>query len=92
MARARKNIEVAAIKDRINETLQYSYPEDRRLREGLLYLLEKILHETKNYKGFRYLVAGECVGDPGINYQDGVPHPDYTARFGRTDDTRVQYY
>jgi len=92
MARARKNIEVAAVKNMFNETLRTSYPDDRRIRERLQYMLEKLLHETGNYKGFRYLLASECDGDPGIIYQDGQPHYDYRLRFAGTDPTRVEYY
>jgi len=88
---ARKTIEVETLKNRINHMLAMG-EDGPDFRSGLALLLESVLHETGNYRGFRYLLEGQCPGLPGVNYLDGVPHPDYKKRFENTDDTRVEFY
>lgn len=88
---ARKTFEVETLKNQINHMLATS-ENGPNFRSGLALLLENVLHETGNYKGFRYLLEGQCPGLPGVNYLDGVPHPDYKKRFENTDDTRVEFH
>jgi len=88
----RKTFEVETLKNRINHMLASSAADEVQFRTAYTVLLESILHETGNYKGFRFLLEGQCPGLPGINYQDGQPHPDYVKRFENTDHTRVEYY
>ena len=89
---ARKTFEVETLRNRINHVLVSSPAKDVQFRAAYAVLLEGILHETGNYKGFRYLLEGQCPGLPGVNYLDGVPHPDYKKRFENTDDTRVEFH
>jgi hypothetical protein len=64
-----KTIKVAALTEKINSMLAESTctPGERLSMVGIL---ESVLHETGNYRGYRYLDAkfderGECVsGDP----------------------------
>lgn len=60
-------------------------------RSGAMVVLEAVLHETGNYRGFRYLTNLEGYPVPGVRCNnDGysLPYPD---RFNETDDTRRQY-
>jgi hypothetical protein len=56
--------------------------------------LEYVLHESGNYRGFRYLLAAEVPAGakPGVIYEGHLPHPDIEKRFANTDNTRVQYF
>ena len=86
----RKTFEVETLKNRVNHMLASSAAGEVQFRTAYIVLLESILHETGNYKGFCHLL--DCDGLPGINYLDGQPHPDYDKRFENTDRTRVLYY
>lgn len=88
----RKTVSVENIKLMINHILANGYDTpDTRL--GQIVLVESILHETGNYKGFRYLLANEVPeGElPGIRYgEEGIlPYP---VRFENTDSTRICFY
>lgn len=89
---ARKTVDVSKMVDTVNEVLAQSEctPD---MRQGMMNLLENVLHETGNYKGFRYLAINEVPkGElPGINGNLGDNPKDYEARFANTDNTRVQY-
>lgn len=90
----RKTIPLQTLIETFNGMLRNSPAEAHVQRQGAMTALEAVLHEAGVYKGFRYLLVGEVpLGSmPGVNYLDGVPHPDYTARFARTDSTRVQFF
>lgn len=54
------------------------------IREGWNTLLESILHDTGNYKGYGYLYAKDVPEgeNPGIAGEEGTyTHPDETRRF-----------
>ena len=86
-------LSVQFIVEHANQILRNSDADRVKQREGVQTLVESILHDSDNYKGFRYLLADEVAdGVPGINYLDGVPHPDYEKRFANTDRTRVMYF
>lgn len=91
MARARKTFDVAELVIIVNYLCRTTDPESVKMRQGAINVLERVLFSTGNYKGFRYLLEGECEGNPGVRYKDGVPDPDYELRFKDTDRTRVQY-
>lgn len=74
---ARKTFNVSELVDMVNHLCKDSVPESAGIRQGAMLVLERVLHETGNYRGFRYLLEGECDGAPGVNYQGTVPHPDY---------------
>ena len=93
---ARKTIDVETLKRHINNRLSDTVFDSRRpdivgsdFRKGLMNTLEVVLHETGNYKGFRYLGLDEVPKGhlPGIkrNHRD---EPDWTD----TDNTRVRYF
>ena len=90
-----KTIKVEKIRTQINSMIAGSTcsPDGR---QGMIQVLESILHESGNYNGFRYLLPDEVpAGElPGINRVDdhGLTQTElYTARFQGTDPTRVQY-
>lgn len=93
---AKKTVSVEKIKDAANNILRNSTcaPD---IRKGVMNMVEFVLHETDNYRGFRYLMYSEIpAGDhkPGINYDPttNMPCADMADRFGNTDSTRVQYF
>lgn len=51
----RKTIEVKSIKERVNKFLKESKDEQIAERHAQASLLDSILFETGNYKGFMYL-------------------------------------
>ena len=89
---ARKNYPVKSLIADVNRICKDSDPAAIDMRCGAINVLEHVLHETGNYRGFRYLLEGECSGNPGINHLGGLAHPDYEFRFKNTDSTRVQYF
>ena len=60
--KARKTIKVERIKQMVNYYLKNSPTEDGLLREGQINLMEAILAETGNIRGFRYLETDEVSG------------------------------
>jgi len=58
---ARKTVDVDYVRIRVNDMLDTTVcPEIRdEVRVGLCVLLEDILHETGNYRGFSHNVRGE---------------------------------
>lgn len=86
----RKTVDINAIIEMANTLLKESTsPAGKHIRHGVQLLLEDILHESGNYRGFRYLNQSEVPeGDlPGIiwNGNDDGSH-------SFPDETRVQYY
>jgi len=87
----RKTYSVEALVELVNGIYKDSSPGRADVRQGAMNVLEAVLHQTGNYKGFCYLLKGECSGNPGINYNGQGPLSDYEVRFKDTDRTRVQY-
>ena len=95
----RKTVNVDFIVTVVNSMLANGIdtPELESIRMGAIILLECVLHETGNYKGFRYLIDEEVPqGRPGVRYEDGpngfrVPCQDIQKRFENCDETRRQY-
>ena len=87
----RKTYPVEALVEMVNRICKDSAPDAKDVRQGAMHVLESVLHQTGNYKGFRYLLKGECSGNPGVNYDGNGPLPDPELRFKDTDCTRVQY-
>lgn len=93
----KKTFAVTEMVDLANGILKNSKGESKERRIGTMLLLEEILHRTGNYNGFRYLLADECEGLPGVNYARNdkgmmMPDPDIDKRFANTDSTRVMYF
>ena len=81
---ARQTLQIARAVEIANGMLRNSVvpPEERK---AIIVLIETVLHETTNYRGFRYLTADEVpLGHkPGIARQsDGVSnvYPDESRR------------
>lgn len=95
---ARKTVEVERLRKFVNNFCRSSEAADVQMRQGMTFMLEEVLHETGNYRGFRYLLDTEVPpgSRPGVNYADNgfgarIPHPDYNLRFDNTDDTRIEF-
>lgn len=87
---ARKTFNVDEFKELVNNTLATTNENDIEYRYGIIAALEHVLHETGNYKGYRYLSKGEVPwGIPGIN--EPIEDLSYEDRFKNTDSTRRQY-
>ena len=88
----RKTFSVSELTDMVNGICKNSAADRGDVRQGAMNVLEAVLHETGNYRGFRSLLEGECEGNPGVRYLGNVPHPDFELRFKDTDRTRVMYF
>ena len=79
----RKTFDVAKLRDNVNQRNKKSTCA-AEVRQGWNSLLESILHDTGNYKGFHYLKKEEIPADqsPGIVWnKEGKPtFPDETRR------------
>jgi len=88
----RKTVEVATFRNYVNDALKNSLgpPE---YREGMIVVLEEMLHSTGNYRGFTYLSA-LCM-DPKGKYPTIQPGIRWTAGFEPSfvdcDKTRRYY-
>ena len=85
----RKTFSVEALKDRINSQLRDAGTTDD-FRHGLMNVLEGVLMDSGNYRGFSYLTAAEVPAGqkPGIRY-DVAGDPVFDEL---TDATRVHYF
>ena len=90
-----KTIKVDYIKDQVNKMLAGSTcsPDGR---QGMIQVLEALLHESGNYNGFRYMLpdevpAGHLPGINGILITEKPREEMLKAQFDNTDPTRVQY-
>ena len=89
---SRKTIRVETVIDLANHYLATSDDQCSERRKGVMMMLEKILHETENYRGFRHITNLETDHTPGVRYDENTGNPlDYPERFTDTDRTRVQY-
>lgn len=86
---ARKTVLVDYLRDTVNKALATSTC-GREGREAIDVILCNTLHETGNYRGFRYLTESEVPSGhlPGIRYSDETGH---WSDFTDTDDTRRCY-
>lgn len=55
----RKTVDVEFVKTVANRVLSDENPTRASEREGVIILLEAVLSETGNYKGFKYLPCGD---------------------------------
>ena len=102
---ARKTFDVSKMVDEANDMLLKSAADMVEFRKGVSAMIERILHDTGNYKGYRSLYSTEVTdGNPGCRphngkrwiAEDGTETDEYQAYgvdtwFVDTDDTRKQY-
>lgn len=73
---ARKTVPVECVKSAANAMLRRSHASAKEGRIGTYVLLERILFDTGNYKGYKYI----------------SPEDDGSNIAGELDDTRRYYY
>jgi hypothetical protein len=73
---ARKTVPVEAVKRNANRMLRNSDDAMQQGRIGVYMLLERVLFDTDNYKGYKYI----------------SPNEDASNIAGELDDTRRFYY
>lgn len=88
----RKTISVETIKSMVNDVLLNSEDNYKEGRESLTFFLERVLMNSGNYKGFRYLhVADMKESEYGTTL--GINDTcDENEKFKNTDHTRVRYF
>ena len=97
MAKARKTFNVEAVKAKVNALMLNSKDDAADVRQGASMVLESILHDSGNYRGFGYLTVKDMENSQGgttvgvNNGPDGWVEPCYTKRFLNTDETRRYY-
>ena len=89
---ARKTFKVEDLVIAVNRKLRNGI-DTIDTRYGMIALIEQVLHDSGNYKGYRFLTQAEIPSShkPGIHTDtngDILPYPD---RFKDTDDTRREY-
>lgn len=94
----RKTINIESVRVLVNQMLRDSHQSDHlcdksdiSFREGAISVLEEILHDSGNYRGFRYLTEDEVFKDclPGVRRGEDLS---YEEKFNNTDETRRYYY
>jgi hypothetical protein len=92
MARPKKTILVQELKEMVNQGILDSRDDYKENRAGMAWLIEKVLIETNNYRGFRHLVKGDMVnsaqGTTVGMHDQSLPREEW---FKDTDHTRVRY-
>ena len=95
---ARKTVEVSKLVEMVNAMLLTStntFGDTKMVRQGAMNMLESVLHDTGNYRGFRQLRPSEVpAGElPGIAVEcvDGTSM-DQRFPAGKVDSTRVHYF
>lgn len=78
MTSKRKTYKIETLIEKVNGMLMGSAPDEGEARQGMATVLESVLHETGNYRGFSYLPT-EWKAD-GSGLRDGF------------DDTRRRYF
>jgi hypothetical protein len=88
----RKTVNVEALKLMTNTVLRTSTCA-ADVRRGWLFALEWALHDTGNYRGFRYLTVNEVPsnGAPGIRMGVDGEMLSEDLRWQSCDDTRREY-
>jgi len=92
----RKTIEVSRITEKLNSILLHSPDDSEPIRQVADYILTGFLHDTGNYRGFRYLTKydmeksadGKTVGINDVN----MHHATMEEKFDGTDSTRRCYF
>ena len=98
---ARKTFDVEKLKERVNFFLLNSRDDQRDMRRGQMAMLEGVLHDTGNYRGFNYLNPRDMKGSEyghtvGVNHYGDTEELRIMQEAGTlflgTDNSRVFYY
>ncbi len=95
---SKKTVSVEHVKNQVNISLKNSLDEycPKAQRQGMINLLEMILFESGNYKGFRHLLLDEVpeTALPGMVVNGTIESTPPEVRFDEryTDKTRVEYF
>jgi hypothetical protein len=89
---ARRTVEISTMLDAVNQALATSTCSPAT-REGMITVLETMLHQAGRYKGYRHLYLNEVpLGQlPAIRMADDGSMLPYPERFENCDDTRRCY-
>lgn len=91
MAR-RKTIDILMLRDMANDYIRNVKDDMVKEREGVAALLESALHETGNYKGFRYLTRKDMESSMS-GYSIGIDYDvEDEFKFVGCDKSRVEYF
>ena len=84
---AKKTFKVDDLREMVNHSLSNSSNDQLHQLDGMIAILEQVLHETGNYHGFRYLEQREVPDDcfPGIKHEQ-------EDKFQLTNGLRRHYY
>ncbi len=85
--KTRKTISVEMVRNIANDMLRNSPDQDKDFREGINTMLERILMETGNYRGFAYLTWEDM-----LTSFNGTSVGIDNGSFENTDHTRVRYF
>jgi hypothetical protein len=94
MPKSRKTTDIQPMREYANKLLASTYKvHDAQFRQGIIAMIEQLLHEAKAYRGFSYIASYELPDDvlPGVRYAEGYQLLPYPERFDNTDDTRRYY-
>lgn len=90
----RKTFQVEELREFANNILSMESFYNSDMRSGVIEMIERVLHKSGNYNGFRYLTNKELSSDelPGVRVgaDGGVLTP--KERFENTDGTRRHYF
>ena len=84
----RKTIDVEFVVEQANAFLRTSANERGDARRAIMTIAETVLHDTGNYRGFRYLRTGDVPEGHSI----GIIFDPDDGNHEYPDVTRVQYY
>jgi hypothetical protein len=92
---SKKTINVKELKEKVNGFLSQSTCNED-VRRGMICILENVLQDSGNYKGYDYLNQTQVPAGhkPGININIHGEDPfiyDIVERWKDTDNTRVKY-
>ncbi len=86
-----KTVKVYVVKDQVNRMLLHSVDENVQGRHTLQVFIEKLLSDTDEYKGFRYLDKNDMF-ESMEGTTVGITRDDNGISFTGTDNSRVRYF
>lgn len=87
----RKTVSVAKIKEFGNRILACSHNDAQGYRNAVCDMIEEVLHQADDYRGFRYLRPCEVEDGKTWGINDTDANADWELKFVGTDQTRRFY-